>query len=103
MSKIIFPKDFLFGVATSAAQVEGAALEDGRGMSIWDEFARHSGNIKDGTIPDVTCDVYHSYKSDLQLAKDLNIQSFRFSFSWSRISEFLSTLQRMVPVIVMRM
>ena len=85
MSKIIFPKDFLFGVATSAAQVEGAALEDGRGMSIWDEFARHSGNIKDGTIPDVTCDVYHSYKSDLQLAKDLNIQSFRFSFSWSRI------------------
>ncbi len=83
--QIIFPKEFIFGTATSAAQLEGAAFEDGRGMSIWDAFARIPGNITDNTIPDVTCDLYHRYKEDLKLAKQMNIQSFRFSFSWSRI------------------
>lgn len=86
MSKLLrFPKDFIFGVATSAAQVEGAAFEDGRGMSIWDTFARIPGEIKDNSIPDVTCDMYHSFKDDLKIAKEMNIQSYRFSFAWSRI------------------
>ena len=80
-----FPKEFLFGVATSAAQLEGGAGEDGRGLSIWDTFSRIPGTIADGTTPETACDFYHSYPCDLHLAKELNVESFRFSFSWSRI------------------
>ncbi len=85
MEKVVFDKNFLFGVATSAAQVEGGALEDGRGLSIWDVHARIPGMIQDRTIPDVTCNMYHSFKEDLLEAKKMNVQSYRFSFSWSRI------------------
>lgn len=85
MEHMKFSKDFLFGVATSAPQVEGGALEDGKGLSIWDTFARIPGSIADNTIPDVSCDMYHRYKEDFQLMKELNIESYRFSFSWSRI------------------
>lgn len=80
-----FPKDFLFGVATSAPQVEGGFMEDGKGLSIWDVFSRIPRTIADGTRPDVTCDMYHRWPQDLQLMKELNVQSYRFSFSWSRI------------------
>lgn len=80
-----FPKDFIFGVATSAGQVEGAAMEDGRGMSIWDVFACVPGMIADGSKPDVACDMYHSWKEDIQILKKLGVDSYRFSFSWSRI------------------
>lgn len=80
-----FSKDFIFGVATSAAQIEGAAAEDGRKFSIWDVYARIPGNILDHSIPDVTCDSYHRYKDDIALAKELGVDSYRFSFSWSRI------------------
>ena len=83
--QIILPKDFIFGVATSAPQVEGGYIEDGKGLSIWDTFARIPGTIVDGTRPDVTCGMYHSWKEDLKLMKAMNIQSYRFSFSWSRI------------------
>ena len=85
MKKLVFPDNFMFGVATSATQLEGAAFEDGRGMSIWDAYARIPGHIIDNTVPDTACDMYHKYKEDLQMAKDMGIQSFRFSFSWSRI------------------
>lgn len=79
------PAHFLFGAATSAAQIEGAALEDGRGPSIWDTFAKRPGMISDGSTPETACDFYHRYREDIALAKALGIQSFRFSFSWSRI------------------
>ena len=85
MEKILFPNNFLFGTATSATQFEGAWQEDGKGLSIWDVFSRVPGAIADGTTPDSTCDMYHSYQKDLSLAKELNMESFRFSFSWSRI------------------
>ncbi|MGN6714552.1 GH1 family beta-glucosidase [Anaerocolumna jejuensis] len=85
MKKIEFPADFIFGTATSAAQLEGASLEDGKGLSIWDVFARIPGAIADGTTPDIACDMYRSYEEDLKLAGKLNMESFRFSFSWSRI------------------
>lgn len=85
MKKIEFPKDFIFGTATSAAQLEGAALEDGKGLSIWDVFARIPGTIADGTTPDITCNLYRTFEEDLMLAQKLNMESFRFSFSWSRI------------------
>ena len=80
-----FPKDFIWGVATSAAQVEGGAAEDGRGPSIWDAFALKQGAIADGSKPDIACDMYHKWPEDLELIKKLGVDSYRFSFSWSRI------------------
>lgn len=81
----IFPQDFIFGAASSAPQIEGAASEDGRGSSIWDVFARRKGAILDGTTPEVSCDFYHRYKEDIAIAGELGIDSLRFSFSWSRV------------------
>ena len=83
--KLSFPKGFLFGVATSAPQVEGAAFEDGRSASIWDTMAKKEKRIYDSTNPSVTCDEYHRYREDVALMKQLGIDSYRFSFSWSRI------------------
>ena len=85
MEQIRLPYDFLFGAATSAAQIEGAAFTDGRAPSIWDTFAAKPGMIVDGSTPGTACDFYGHYAEDIALAKNLNIQSFRFSFSWSRI------------------
>ncbi|CAM8965918.1 unnamed protein product [Rhodiola kirilowii] len=80
-----FPPDFLFGVATSAYQVEGAHDEGGRGPSIWDAFTRKKGNICDGSNGDVAVDQYHKYKDDVDLMAKLGFQAYRFSISWSRI------------------
>ena len=80
-----FPKDFLWGVATSAGQIEGAACEDGRSPSIWDTFSAIPGKIAGGDTPAVACDYYHRYPEQLALIKELGFQSHRFSFSWSRI------------------
>lgn len=80
-----FGSDFLWGVAISAAQNEGAPLADGRGLSIWDLFARRQGKIKGGAKPYPSCDFYYRYKDDLLLAKALGFTVFRFSISWSRI------------------
>jgi beta-glucosidase len=80
-----FPADFLWGTATAAYQVEGAYKEDGRGLSIWDTFSHVKGNIKNDDTGDVANNFYHTYKSDIQLMKDLNTKMFRFSISWSRI------------------
>lgn len=78
-----FPKDFLWGVATAATQVEGAVLEDGKGLSIWDAFSHLPGSKID--TPDTACDQYHRFREDIALMKELGIQSYRFSFSWPRI------------------
>ncbi len=83
--KYEFPEDFLWGTATAATQVEGAAFEDGRGPSIWDVFSRIPGKIANGTVPDVTCDQYHLFEKDIEIMKNMGIKSYRFSFSWSRI------------------
>ncbi len=80
-----FPKDFLFGVATAAYQIEGAAHEDGRKDSIWDAFARVPGAVVDGHNGDVACDHYHRYESDVELMASLGMQTYRFSTSWSRV------------------
>ncbi|KAJ0104726.1 hypothetical protein Patl1_19722 [Pistacia atlantica] len=85
LSRQCFPHTFDFGASTSAYQVEGMALEEGRGSSIWDSFVRTSGKIKDKSTADVTVDQYHHYKEDIDLLKDLNFDSYRFSISWSRI------------------
>lgn len=80
-----FPKGFLWGSATAAYQVEGAAAEDGRTPSIWDTFSHTPGKVRNGDTGDVADDSYHKYATDIALAKELGLKSFRFSFSWSRV------------------
>lgn len=80
-----FPKKFLFGVATSAAQVEGAAQADGKGLSIWDVFSRIPGKTADGATPDTACDSYYLYKDDIRLMREIGVNSYRFSIAWSRV------------------
>jgi len=80
-----FPADFVWGVATAAYQIEGAAAEGGRGPSIWDTFAREPGRIRDGSTGDVACDHYHRYAEDVALLTDLGVGAYRFSVAWPRI------------------
>ena len=85
VSNAQFPKDFLWGTATAAFQVEGAWNEDGKGESIWDRFVHTTGKIRGGATADVTCDHYHRYREDIAIVKRLNLKSYRFSISWPRI------------------
>lgn len=80
-----FPDDFLFGAATAAYQIEGAAHEDGRTDSIWDTFSRVPGAVINGDNGDVACDHYHRYKDDVAMMADLGLQTYRFSTSWDRV------------------
>ncbi|WP_405374769.1 MULTISPECIES: GH1 family beta-glucosidase [unclassified Microbacterium] len=80
-----FPTDFRFGAATAAYQIEGAAFEDGRTASIWDAFARVPGAVIRGENGDVACDHYHRYRGDVALMRELGLDSYRFSTSWSRV------------------
>ena len=80
-----FPKDFIFGVATSSYQIEGATREDGRGDSIWDAFCRQPGKVLNGDTGDVATDHYHRVDTDIQLMKDLGVSAYRFSIAWPRI------------------
>jgi beta-glucosidase len=80
-----FGRDFLWGVAIAATQNEGAYNADGKGLSIWDVFARRQRKIKGGGKPYEACDFYYRYKDDLLLVKALGFRVFRFSISWSRI------------------
>ena len=80
-----FPSDFVWGVATSAFQIEGAATEDGRGASIWDRFCRVPGAIADASDGTVACEHYHRWRDDLDLIADLGVDAYRFSVSWPRV------------------
>jgi beta-glucosidase len=81
----LFPADFVWGVATSAFQIEGAAAADGKGASIWDRFCRQPGAIADGSNGDVACDHYHRLEQDLDLIASLGVGAYRFSVSWPRV------------------
>ncbi|MCH2189568.1 MAG: GH1 family beta-glucosidase [Gammaproteobacteria bacterium] len=80
-----FPKDFIWGTATSAYQIEGAAAVDGRGPSIWDTFCQQHGRVFNGDTGDVACDHYHRYQEDVALMADMGVKAYRFSISWSRL------------------
>jgi beta-glucosidase len=79
------PKDFIWGAATAAYQIEGAWNQDGKGESVWDRFAHTPGKIKNNDNGDVACDSYHRFTEDIALLKQLNLKSYRYSLSWPRI------------------
>ncbi|KAK4486106.1 hypothetical protein RD792_008774 [Penstemon davidsonii] len=86
LSRDSFPKDFIFGTAASAYQVEGMADKDGRGPSIWDTFIKTPGVLEPNNASgEVSVDQYHKYKKDIDLMAKLNFEAYRFSISWSRI------------------
>lgn len=80
-----FCKDFLWGVASAAHQIEGAYLEDGKGMGIWDTFEQETGYIIRNENGNVACDHYHRYREDVAIMKELGLKSYRFSVSWPRV------------------
>ncbi len=80
-----FPPTFVWGVATSAFQIEGAAAEDGKGPSIWDSFCRVENAIEDHSNGNVACEHYHRWKEDLDLIASLQVDAYRFSVSWPRV------------------
>jgi len=85
VSTLPFPSGFLWGAATSAFQVEGAAREGGRGESIWDRFAATPGAIEDGRDAAVACDHFHRWPEDVALMKALGLNAYRFSIAWPRV------------------
>lgn len=85
MAIIQFPKDFKWGSATAAYQIEGATDVDGRGPSIWDTFAKTPGKVRNGDNGDVACGSYYKYGEDVELLEDLGADIYRFSVSWPRI------------------
>lgn len=83
--RMTFPEGFVWGVATSAYQIEGAVNEDGRGDSIWDTFCRVPGAIANGHHGDVACNHYRCWREDLDLIASLGVDAYRFSVSWPRV------------------
>lgn len=84
-SPVSFPKNFFWGAATAAYQIEGGWKEDGKGESIWDRFSHTPGKIKHGDTGDIACDSYHRWGEDIALMQGMNLNSYRFSVSWPRI------------------
>ena len=80
-----FPKDFIWGAAAAAYQIEGAAYEDGKGLSVWDAFCKKPGSIRDGDTGDVACDHYNRYKEDVGIMNEIGLHAYRLSLSWPRI------------------
>ncbi len=85
MKTLAFPKNFTWGVATSAYQIEGAWNEDGRGVSIWDTFSHTKGRIVNDENGDVAADHYRRWKDDFALMSELGVKAYRFSTAWPRI------------------
>jgi len=82
---LAFPKEFVWGCASAAYQVEGAWNEDGKGPSIWDTFVHTPGHVVNGETADITVDHYHRYREDVTLMKELGLDAYRFSVAWTRV------------------
>jgi len=80
-----FPKDFVWGGATSSYQIEGAACRDGGGVSVWDMLGRQPGKVVNVDTGEVACDHYHRYREDVGLMAEIGLQAYRLSVSWPRI------------------
>src|SRR5262245_41633512 len=80
-----FPKNFLWGSASAAYQVEGAWDADGKGLSVWDPFTKIPGKTYKGSNGDVAVDHYHRYKEDVALMAEMGLRAYRFSVRWPRI------------------
>ena len=80
-----FRDDFVWGVATSSYQIEGAYNEDGKGETIWDVYVKEPGKVLEGHTGQVACDHYHKYQEDVALMKQLGVKAYRFSINWARI------------------
>ena len=78
-----FKKDFLWGAASASYQIEGAYLDDGKSLNIWDALS--DGHVAYGDNGNIACDHYHRYKEDVAIMKEIGIKSYRFSISWSRV------------------
>ena len=78
-------RDWVWGAATAAYQIEGAVREGGRGQSIWDTFSHTAGTIANGDTGDVACDHFHRYPEDIALMRELGLGGYRFSIAWPRI------------------
>ncbi|GGC10851.1 GH1 family beta-glucosidase [Cellulomonas carbonis] len=93
-TELVFPPGFVWGAATAAFQIEGAAAEDGRVPSIWDTFCRVPGAVANGDTGDVACDHYHRWPEDVALMADLGLGAYRFSTAWPRICPEPGTVNR---------
>lgn len=80
-----FPKNFMWGAATSAYQIEGAWAEDQRGPSIWDIYSQEEGRVFENHTGNVACDHYHRFREDIAQMKKIGLKGYRFSISWSRL------------------
>lgn len=80
-----FKKDFIWGAAAAAYQIEGAAFEDGKGLSVWDMVCKKDGFVEAGQNGNISCDHYHRYKEDIAIMKKIGLQAYRMSISWPRV------------------
>jgi len=80
-----FPANFVWGAAAASYQIEGAAYEDGKGLSVWDMLCRQPGRVWEGHTGDTACDHYHRYRDDVALMAQIGLKAYRFSVSWPRV------------------
>jgi len=85
MTQLRFPDAFVWGAATAAYQIEGAAHEDGKGPSVWDMFCRKPGAVWNGHSGEIACDHYRRLEEDVALMQEMGLHAYRFSVSWPRV------------------
>ena len=80
-----FSKDFIWGAATSAYQIEGGVDSTGKGLHIWDVYTKEPGKVYCGHTGDIACDHYHRFQEDVGIMKEMGLKAYRFSIDWSRV------------------